>query len=527
MRAGLTPTDEQILDYLSRGLYDAEIAVRVSLPINDVKARIARILQREHLIDRAVLLDWWQADEPELPPPPMARANDRTGMWKAHLVGAVVVVAIIVIGIFAIFQPFGDGSSNGDRLPNLDAAINPDASALELATALAGAKAAVATRVAVSTGPDAFTMTNGSLRPGTALLIARDDLARDRSRLERVYIDPADGVTPVTETIWESPKGFHIIDGVADWTGDQIAVVIEGADIFGEPHALVAVGTASGNFARPQAIPSHLYLGFFAGDTVVLTSPTRAIDFSAEAYDPTAQTFVEIPSPPGAVRRAPVAWADIVGYLWLGDEGALIDESGVELVRLAFGPANAVDVTGAVLPPGAMASAEHGSAISWDGSDGRRYLSLFDHARGQATVRDVSLVVRGALGAGAYAGTYCQPQPSCQPVPAMFEDGLLSSAAVIAPTADTGAPMLIGTWLGPFVRVFADAGHCVPLLETIADEDSQLDCARPGQLLALAELVNGNAKTVVGADATYIRVRTATGEPAWAVAQQVAPGVIQ
>jgi len=56
MRADLTATDERILDYLAEGLHDAEIAVRVSLPINNVKARIARILQREHLLDRAAPL---------------------------------------------------------------------------------------------------------------------------------------------------------------------------------------------------------------------------------------------------------------------------------------------------------------------------------------------------------------------------------------------------------------------------------------------------------------------------------------
>lgn len=65
---GLTPPERRVLDYLREGTLDAEIAVRLGLPIGDVKDRIQRMLQKTGRRTRAELAVW-VPDAPREPDP--------------------------------------------------------------------------------------------------------------------------------------------------------------------------------------------------------------------------------------------------------------------------------------------------------------------------------------------------------------------------------------------------------------------------------------------------------------------------
>ena len=53
---GLTPGERRVLDYVRKGTLDAEISVRLGLPVGEVKERIARILAKQGLRERSQLL---------------------------------------------------------------------------------------------------------------------------------------------------------------------------------------------------------------------------------------------------------------------------------------------------------------------------------------------------------------------------------------------------------------------------------------------------------------------------------------
>ena len=52
---GLTPAERRVLDYIRAGTLDAEIGVRMGIPVGDVKERTARMLQKLGLRERSQL----------------------------------------------------------------------------------------------------------------------------------------------------------------------------------------------------------------------------------------------------------------------------------------------------------------------------------------------------------------------------------------------------------------------------------------------------------------------------------------
>lgn len=68
----LGPAERRVLEYVREGTLDAEIAVRLGVPVGDVKDRVASMLEKLNLPDRAALAAW---DPSQLPPPQPAAAD--------------------------------------------------------------------------------------------------------------------------------------------------------------------------------------------------------------------------------------------------------------------------------------------------------------------------------------------------------------------------------------------------------------------------------------------------------------------
>ncbi len=101
----LTPAERRVLDYVRLGTFDAEIAVREGVSVGEVRERVARILAKLGLNDRAELAEWQAPGaDPELPGstahPPKLR---RTWLVAAPLaaVGILAGVTLIVLNVGA------------------------------------------------------------------------------------------------------------------------------------------------------------------------------------------------------------------------------------------------------------------------------------------------------------------------------------------------------------------------------------------------------------------------------------------
>ena len=112
----LSPAERRVLEYVRQGTLDAEIAVRLGVPVGDVKERVASMLQKLNLPDRAALAAWDPSQlpasqpravepvvtEPAEPAAPTPELPPRFS-WRLDpgTMASLVIVALLVTGSLA------------------------------------------------------------------------------------------------------------------------------------------------------------------------------------------------------------------------------------------------------------------------------------------------------------------------------------------------------------------------------------------------------------------------------------------
>lgn len=116
---GLTPSEEQLLEFIRDGRVDAEIAVRLGISNAEVKERTERLARKMRARDRAELRSG--APEEELAPAddtPRRTVRDSTiGRWRAAT--AALAILVTAMAVF-VFVTRGDGANEA---PTVAAAV--------------------------------------------------------------------------------------------------------------------------------------------------------------------------------------------------------------------------------------------------------------------------------------------------------------------------------------------------------------------------------------------------------------------
>jgi DNA-binding CsgD family transcriptional regulator len=521
MRAGLSPTEELILGYLADGLYDAEIAVRAGLTVEDLKSRIARVLQREHLLDRAALVEWWESGAESTPAsalPPNESGRGRSFVLVASI-AAFVVVVLVAIALFPgddSPEPVSPEATIPARLTTVTARFT--AITVELGTPTSTARPTATPESVREVYTGNLLIRDGNFNDSTALIFSRENDEGTASIVERVYVDPSDRSNIVTETIWEAPPGVHIIRGTTDWYGDRVALVTGATPSEQGPvQSLMVVGSIGGEFSDPISIRSAYFPHFFAGDSIAIAPTTTASVFGWLLYHPPSGNF-EAMWPPERAVAGPIGWTEQTGLIWPSDDGMFIDDKGNDLFQLEHEGSFPVSVEGAVIPPGPDRPVDDtAAAISWTDSGGARFTTHFVVLPNWAKIAQLSgpLTVRGSRFGGGFVGSFC-PNFECGPVQVRIGDPVLVTPRDVlwSPAND---PELIGSQRGPFARVRADAPPCEPFTLSISRELDNFHCGEPGELLPWGGVINGNALGLhLDAEHAFLRVRLPSGDFAWA-----------
>ncbi len=128
--SGYRPTEpeQRLIDYIRAGTLDAEIAVRMGVPVGDVKDRIASLVYKLNLHSRADLATWTPQSTPPAPPdadptdgepeaPLAAPVHTRRSMLASALAGAAAVAAGGA-GLFWLSRPSSRGTDGRTPSPS-------------------------------------------------------------------------------------------------------------------------------------------------------------------------------------------------------------------------------------------------------------------------------------------------------------------------------------------------------------------------------------------------------------------------
>ena len=520
MRAELSPTEERILGYIAEGLHDAEIAVRVGLPVGDVKARVNVLMQRRGLRDRAAVVEWYGAGP--LGEPEGLTAYEDSGSRRAVvlLAGVGVVVAALLAAVLLL--PEGDSPASGADVEGPTPVFGDGATPTA---------AEEATPTATATPFDRYTIGTGALTTGEAYLVRRLDANQSTISIDRVYLDPLASETVVVDSAWTPPAGWP-----DDENGEPgyIAVSAQGTRMaVGTYGGVLTVGTVGGAFSEPLQLPSTYFPSFWAGDKVAIAPTSEGLVFGWRLYDPGTGDLTQL-QPPAGASAGPIGWTLRTGIIWPGNEGDFIDAGGKVVLHLEREPGLALllvddfvasENDGFDNSPVANGSpADDGfAALTYQvGHD--RYLALVSLTTGRAVLTrsggvaaDAPLLVRGLASKGQFVGMLCR-QETCRPtrfsIPGVLNLWLPQPLA----GADGAYPEVLGSQRGPFGRVRADVGGCAPLLAAPgAAPDGR--CLYAGDLVSLGELditaLVPKANVVEAGGVEYVCVYGLDGEVAW------------
>ncbi|MCC7366000.1 MAG: hypothetical protein IT303_16670 [Dehalococcoidia bacterium] len=194
---GLTPAEERLLEHVRAGMLDAEIAVRMGVPIGEVKDRLASLMRKAGASERAELLGGATVgpkvaaespgDAPESAPAVVAAAPGRRGGREWLITGAAATMAAVCFGLatFALLREDGAGE-----------AVSPGESATTTETPGATATAPAGDATAVRTPPVTTALTAAppvKIDLGQALFVVErcDACAPEgRSQLRRTWHGP-------------------------------------------------------------------------------------------------------------------------------------------------------------------------------------------------------------------------------------------------------------------------------------------------------------------------------------------------
>ena len=519
MPADLSPTDQRILALLAQGLHDAEIAVRVGLPVGDVKARVLALMQRQRLLDRAALVEWYSADSST--EPAELAANQDAGSRRALLVlgGVLVVAAALVAALLLLTDGDGASSAANDRTPGGEVSPSPTM--------------VVPTATIEPPPPLSLdTIRAAQLGTGEALLVARRGEFFATEAIDRLYLDPVDG-TLVVEPVWRVPEDWvgenpgFVQTIVPNAHGTRLAIGSAPTLVDGEVRALLVVGTVGEEFPRGAAMTPGYYPAFFAGRKVAIAPTADDLRPAWQLFDPATAEFTPMDVPPGATA-GPIGWTERTGIIWPASQGDFIDASGQVVMHIehegtypqgieSYAVAENDQFDGTIILPGGSKEADEGVAIvSWWPRFDTRYVSEVWLGNGQVLETWTgTMTVAGLAGRGAWTGTYCQRSGLC--VIAKLSAGTVIPFSELGPE---GAPFqsLVGSRRGPFAKVKADVQGCVPeLAEPGAAADGR--CLFAGNLVSLGELdittlvPRANIVEVDGVE--YVAVYDLDGHLAW------------
>lgn len=510
----LTAAEEAVLAYVRDGAMDAEIAVRLGSSIADVKGKVASIVSKADVADRAALRKWRPVartsaavDIPHpMSPPVREPLSARRALAPLFLTLLAAAGAASLVGVVAL-------RGGSDEHPASSSTVVPAAR-----PAPTTAPRVVATSVNGATLTPLRTVSPGIDFPTGIALIVKDPacpVCLDPGSISRLYRS-GDGELR-RDVLFRPPpdSGQRITGIISNSDGSHLAVSILSAAPNAQPVTTVSVsrdggvtwaeiGTASGTY---EAVA-------FRGD-MVLVAARRSDSTTSYALLPGSTPF----APPTGSAGSPLAgytdgqlmWRDPRRPTILRDDGSLLmtvlAASGAYISTLAPDPDGNAFVVEAIANFPQNPAPYH-------------YLFVVDRA--------------GQLLAG-YTG-------SAGPIAAVYAPGLAIGMSTVdpdfLPNGTGGAPgvrvpaivdlrrgvvtpilhpfindaphdpyFVVAVTAGPFARVISD-GECVPLY-------FQPAALPTGGCLAARVLVRhlGAPHTVTGAD--WYNVTTPSGESAW------------
>jgi len=212
----LTEAEQRVLEYVQARKLDAETAVRLGIPVGDVKDRIAAMLTKLELPDRAALVAW-TGEEPERERDDAGAAEDAEGEelgeqasrpgrpgsvpggWRT-VVGSLGALAVVACAVFVLrWESRGTAEEPGLIELTNDSALQP-ASTLAMATATPGPELVIG----LVPGPLGFAQPV-ALPAGYVLFVATGCIQCDQpvTSIARVY-GRVSG-EPSTRTLFTAP----------------------------------------------------------------------------------------------------------------------------------------------------------------------------------------------------------------------------------------------------------------------------------------------------------------------------------
>jgi hypothetical protein len=464
-----------LLAFAREGLRDAEIAVRLSIPISSVKARFDALERRAHLRGRQALAAWDPAtEEAEVvsplpaPQPTPASPRSRSGIVMAFL-GLAAITAVIAF--------FATGPQGEELAPRTPAAPSrPPAKSAPLEIEL------LQNALAYRRDPAENSIRFGApvpIDPTFAVIVrARDGDGRP-SGLDRIYVPPGKQDS-VLEPLFRVPPGWELTATGGSFGGARLAVIYAR-----DGEANLAESYDGGMTWEPAVnVPPGTQVAFVSASRLVLAEPGGTRWWSPGEAG--ASTLI---NQPGGTTGGPVGIGPAGVLLWKAPGARLTDADGrthislthtdFEVERLNAYAALSVNGLALVLwsnPDGVFTSlaAEDGSLIT------TFFSTPWSPVGPAATLRVV-----GNHCPAAYPETEVPGLP-CQAV--LFHPGTGTLHPIVDPLLQTDQidpTPIVASQAGPFALVHRGGG-CLPIHAGPSTSSATEGCATPGQLLTLA-----------------------------------------
>ncbi|MGI8926906.1 MAG: hypothetical protein ACR2HN_09715 [Tepidiformaceae bacterium] len=513
---GLTPSERGVLDHIRAGQLDAEIAVRLGVPIGDVKERVAALIRKTGVAERRELAAWRAeggspAEERGGPAGELsseAPATDGVAEGaprprsRAFVAGLVLGGAAVAVGLGAVAYLAGGGGQRREERAAAGDAATPASTEEPLAPA--------------EPTPDPrapLTMVNGlPVRPLTVgpalvsfngwMLIEKSCVKCEQSvaSIQRVWWPDRGRGEPVVETLFQSPyPGSYITAVTADAEGKMIAATVcktgacRSGSLDAGTTALFQSLDGGVTWTELTTLPGAVFASAVTMRAIVLEQRRGASGERPEGISEYSYYGEKIPVKPGGTGSVGMGWR-LLGTLadgdpvWATSDGFLVTTSG----RAVPGPAisdSAIDrVVGS---PGG------GYLMSWHrtgaGVTDRTPYHGFVSANGDLTAVFSGDVRFSHFAAGFAIGTALIPVtgmggggPHIVPVEVDLATGRYFpiERPFIDEPPESAASRVVALQYGAFARVVTGP-DCLNIREGPTTQSPSIDCVADGVLLGI------------------------------------------